>query len=59
MFIHLSYLCAGGGADVGAENPKSFLRVDESTMRKELVVRVMLINAVSVPNHVSRATHRA
>lgn len=57
MFIHLSCLCAGGGADVSVENPGSFLKVDESTMRKELVVRMMLINAVSVPNDVSGATH--
>lgn len=55
MFIHLSYLCAG--ADVSLENPERFLRVDESTMRKEFDVRMMLIGAVSMPNDVSGTTH--
>lgn len=59
VFIHLSYLFAGGGADVSLENPESFLKVDESTVREELVVRMMLINAVSMPNDVSGATHWA
>ena len=62
MFIHSSYLCAaggggGGGADVSSEKPESFLKVDESTMRKEFVVRMMLIVAVSMPNDVSGTTH--
>lgn len=57
MFIHLSYLCAGGGADVSVENPENFLKVGESTMRKEFVVKMMLIVAVSMPNDVSGTTH--
>ncbi len=58
MFIYLSHLCAGGAAaEDSSENTESFLQVDESTMRKEFVVRMMLIAAVSMPNDVSRATH--
>lgn len=57
MFTHLSYLCVAGGADVSLENPESFLKVDESTMRKEFDVRMMLIVAVSMPNDVSGTTH--
>lgn len=60
VFVHLSYLCAGGGgADVSLEKkPQSFpLKVDESPMRKEFVARMMLIVAVSMPNDVSGTTH--
>lgn len=57
MFIHLSYLRAAGGADVSLENPQSFLGADESTMRKEFAVKMMLIVSVSVPNDVSGTTH--
>lgn len=53
------FVCRGRrGADVGLENaPESFLKVDESTVREELVARMMLINAVSMPNDVSAAPH--
>lgn len=34
-----------------------FLQVDELSVREELAVRMMLINAVSMPNDVSRATY--
>lgn len=65
MFAQLLYLCpgcggggcGGGGADVSSENPESFLKEDESTMRKEFDVKMMLIVAVSMPNDVSGATH--
>lgn len=61
VFVHLSYLCAGGGggADVSLEKkPQSFpLKVDESPMRKEFVARMMLIVAVSMPNDVRGTTH--
>lgn len=65
VFVHLSYLCAGGvgggggGADVSLEKkPQSFpLKVDESPTRKEFVARMMLIVAVSMPNDVRGTTH--
>lgn len=57
MFIHLSYLCSSGGVDVGLESCASFLKVDESTMRKEFDLKMMLIVAVSMPNDVSGTTH--
>lgn len=57
VFVHLSYLFASGGADVSLEKPESFLQVEELTVREELVVRMMLINAVSMPNDVSGATY--
>lgn len=60
MFIHLSYLCAGGSTDVSLENPESFLKVDESAMGKEFDLTMMLIVVVSsMPNDVSGATHGA
>lgn len=57
MFTHLSYLCAGGGADDSLESPDSFFKVDESAMKKEFDVRMMLIVAVSMPNDVSGTAH--
>lgn len=36
---------------------QSFLQVDESTARKELDLKMMLIVGVSMPNDVSGATH--
>lgn len=57
MFIHLSYLCSAGGVYASLENCASSLKVDESSMRNEFDLKMMLIIAVSMPDDVSGTTH--
>lgn len=42
---------------LAGRSPRVFHKVDDSTTRKELMVRMMLISAVSMPDDVSGASH--
>lgn len=57
-----SHICLLVGVLVlmlAGRSPRVLPKVDDSTTRKELMVRMMLISAVSMPDDVSGASHRA